>query len=182
MQHFFEVMKQHGKRVEKEKLQFVFRQGDENQNLYFIESGLLKGFYFTEDGKEFVKSFLKEGDVIGSLIAAYHHQGCSFNLQCLQDSVLYQIPLALVIDLSKKNNLLANEMIALLMSFSMKKERREYEFLCLDAPSRYLKLLAAYPDLAQNVTQTDIAHYLGITNVALSRIKKRLDADSENRG
>lgn len=174
MQHFFDVIKQHGKRVEKHKLQVVFKQGEKNENLYFIESGLLKAFYHTEDGKEFVKSFIKGGDVIGSLIAAYHHQSCSFNLQCLQDCVLYQIPLTVVIKKSKHNNQLANEMIDLLMHFSMKKERREYEFLCLDAPSRYLQLLETYPDLANSVTQTDIAHYLGITNVALSRIKKRL--------
>lgn len=179
MQHFFSVMKQHGKRVEKEKGQFVFRQGEGNPNLYFIESGLLKAFYHTDDGKEFVKSFIKEGDVIGSLIAAYHQQLCSFNLQCLQDCVLYQIPLAVVIESSKNNNLLANEIIELLMNFSMKKERREYEFLCLDAPSRYLQLMETYPDLSSSVTQTDIARYLGITNVALSRIKKRLEAEAD---
>ena len=174
MNKFFELIKLHGKRIEVEKQGLVFRQGEQDTHLYFIESGLLKAFYHSEDGKVFIKSFLQQGDVIGSLTAAYNHQSCSFNLQCLQDCRLYKIPFSLLLSFTKQDIQLANEMILLLLNFSMKKEKREYEFLCLDAPTRYQQLMQTHPTLANNVTQTDIAGYLGITNVALSRIKKRL--------
>ncbi len=174
MANFIELMKQHGKCVELKKHQFIFRQGDKDSHLYFIRSGLLKAFYNSEDGKEFIKSFLQQDDIIGSLTAAYSQESCSFNLQCLQDCVLYKVPFSLLITLCDDDNQLANEMILLLLNFSMKKEKREYEFLCLDAGSRYLQLMHTHPKLSENVTQMDIARYLGITNVALSRIKKRL--------
>ena len=53
----------------------------------------------------------------------------------------------------------------------MKKERREYEFLCLSAEERYRLLIKRSPDLVRQVTQNEIARYLGITPVALSRIR-----------
>ena len=55
----------------------------------------------------------------------------------------------------------------------MKKERREREFLTESAEERYRMLLERSPALFDKVTQKDIARYLGITPVALSRIRKR---------
>lgn len=58
----------------------------------------------------------------------------------------------------------------------MKKERREYELLCLSAEDRYRALMENTPQLADMVTQNEIALYLGVTPVGLSRIKKRVAA------
>ena len=68
----------------------------------------------------------------------------------------------------------AQEIIDILLNFAMKKERREFELLCLSAEERYKLLLERSPDIAKNVTQNDISRYLGITPVALSRIRKRM--------
>jgi hypothetical protein len=67
----------------------------------------------------------------------------------------------------------ANSIISLLTVFAMKKEQREYELLCLDAQQRYQNLLKKFEDIGEYVTQNDMAKYLGITPVALSRIKNR---------
>lgn len=45
--------------------------------------------------------------------------------------------------------------------------------LALSPEENYRQLLAESPDLAQRLTQNDIARYLGITPVALSRIRGR---------
>lgn len=63
--------------------------------------------------------------------------------------------------------------IELLTAFAMKKEQREYELLCLDAEQRYQNLLTRTTDITEFITQNDIARYLGITPVALSRIKNK---------
>jgi hypothetical protein len=54
-----------------------------------------------------------------------------------------------------------------------KKERREREFLTESAEARYQMLLEDSPGLFDKVKQKDIARYLGITPVALSRIRGR---------
>jgi CRP-like cAMP-binding protein len=54
------------------------------------------------------------------------------------------------------------------------KEKREREFLLLDAESRYKIFLEEYPSLENKVKQNMIASYLGITPIALSRIRKKM--------
>ena len=149
-------------------------QGDDDQSLYHVSSGLLKAYYSSEDGKEFIKSFLLPGDLIGSLNSAVLQGGCSFSLVCLEPAKLIRIPLEVIQQHSRKDLMLANTMIELLIRFSMKKEKREYEFLCLSAEERFAQLLRSTPELVEKVTQNDLARYLGITPVGLSRIKKRV--------
>jgi len=74
---------------------------------------------------------------------------------------------------AEEDTMMANTFMKLLFNFSMKKERREYEFLCLSAEERYQLIREQTPDLLDRVTQNDIARYLGITPVALSRIRAR---------
>jgi len=55
-----------------------------------------------------------------------------------------------------------------------RKRMREEELLCLSAEKRYLDFVSSEPILAQRLEQQEIAAYLRITPVALSRIKRRL--------
>ncbi len=152
----------------------VFMQGDEDRSLYVVKEGLLKAYYLLEEGKETIKTFLFPDDIIGSMTAAFNEQQCSFSLICLQNTVLIKIPFDKLYECVQSHPDLALSVIDLLLNFSMKKERREYELLCLSAEERYQILLERSPEIAKYVTQNDIARYLGITPVGLSRIKKRL--------
>lgn len=170
---FFEYVKLNGDVVSVEKGAHIFRQGEENQFLYFVKSGTLKAYYNNLDGKETIKSFIMPDDIIGSLTSAYSRRDCSFSLQCLSDSMLVKFSFAKLVLASQSDQQVANKMIEFLTVFAMKKEQREYEFLCLTAEERYLLLVNDRPELLKMVTQNDIAKYLGITPVGLSRIKNR---------
>ena len=50
-------------------------------------------------------------------------------------------------------------------------ERRERSLILGNATTRYLNLLDEFPTIENHVKQYDIASYLGITPVALSRIR-----------
>jgi CRP-like cAMP-binding protein len=54
------------------------------------------------------------------------------------------------------------------------KEERENAFVKHSAERRYLDFCAAYPELKDSIPQQQIASYIGITPVALSRIRQRL--------
>ena len=56
----------------------------------------------------------------------------------------------------------------------VEKSEREWSFLCENATERYLKFCKEHPQLLQRVSQNDIACYLGISNVSLSRIVSKL--------
>ncbi len=155
--------------------QHVFRQGDRDRRLYLVEQGLLKAYYLADDGKETIKSFITEGDFIGSLASAYRQETCSFNLVCQERSVLIPMDFDVLVSAGKENLSVAARLMEVLLSLAMKKERREMELLSLSAEDRYRRLLEHSPELIERVKQKDIARYLGITPVALSRIRRRIE-------
>lgn len=169
-----EFLAKHGTSVKVKKGDYIFRQGDKHNTLYFVESGLLKAYYVSSDGKENIKSFIKPSNVIGSLSAAYQALPCTFNLLALDECQLLKFEFSALQKAANENHDIAKQLIDVLLMHSMKKEQREYEFLMLDAESRYMNFLQRDPELAGQLTQNDIAKYLGITPVALSRIKSRM--------
>lgn len=152
----------------------LFRQGEEDKSLYYVSTGLIKAYYLSPKGQETIKSFISSGNVIASLLSIFNDEPCSFNVFCLEDCELVKIPSEELIALTNSNQEMAREMQHLLRQLAMKKERREYELLCLSAEERYRRFRHESPELLTRVTQNDIARYLGVTPVGLSRIKKRL--------
>lgn len=175
MTTFFQFVQTEGEQFSKNKGQYVFNQGDKKEAIYFVKSGLLKAFYTSEQGKESIKSFLFPNDVIGSLTALYLQQSSSFSLICLAPTVLIKLSFKDILMQAKHDIIFANELNNLLLTLALKKETREYELLTLTAEQRYTKLIQSTPELLQNITQRDLASYLGVTPVGLSRIKKRLN-------
>jgi CRP-like cAMP-binding protein len=174
MMDFQSFLAQSGEMVTLQPGEHVFQQGDADRFLYFVRSGLLKAYYITREGKEAVKSFIQPGDFIGSLTSAYKRERCSFNLVCLQPTSLLRVEFDALERHSQQHLVIASHVIDFLLNFSMKKERREMEFLSLSAEERYRLLLERSPELLEQVRQKDIARYLGITPVALSRIRGRV--------
>lgn len=172
------LLKKHGEPVKARKHDRIFAQGDHNECLYYVVSGLLKAYYLSIDGKENIKSFIQAGKMIGSISSAYKKLPCTFSLIALEDSELLRIPSALLLKASKDSHAVAKEVIDFLLNLSMKKELREYQFLMLPAEQRYTDFVSQEPELVKQLTQNDVARYLGITPVALSRIKKRLSLQS----
>jgi len=160
------------------KGQYIFKQGDTDANIYFIKSGLLKAYYLTDEGKEFVKSFLLPGELIGSLRAVTDESACQFSVVCLEDTEVLAVPFKKLYSESLKSLETASVLMERLIELACKKEKREYEFLCLNAQQRYELLEEQRADLLEKVPLNEIAKYLGITAIALSRIRKRLRPDN----
>lgn len=152
----------------------LLRQGDPAPDLYVVRQGLAKMHYITADGKEFVKSFLAEGAFAGSLIAQLEGGNSSFSVTCLEPTVVEWAPESAVEDLFERDPAALRFGFKFFQSLALRKERREHNFLCLPAEERYRLFIEESPALAQRLSQADIARYLGITPVALSRIRGRL--------
>ena len=58
----------------------------------------------------------------------------------------------------------------------LKMEERVFELCILDSKERYLKFKRDFPELEDQITQYQIATYLNITPVQLSRIRKELNS------
>ncbi|WOD09179.1 hypothetical protein [Marinomonas sp. GJ51-6] len=64
--------------------------------------------------------------------------------------------------------------VKLLERIFISKEERESAFMKHSAERRYLDFCVAFPELKDTIQQQQIASYIGITPVALSRIRQKL--------
>ena len=139
-----------------------------------VIAGLFRYVYISEEGREFTKVFMPEQSFISSYSAMIANTPSYFFIEALEPSRV------LVIDYPDWEILRAQHpawnrlLIKLLEKGYATKERREREFLLLNAESRYKIFLEEYPALEKRVRQHMIASYLGITPIALSRIRKRM--------
>ena len=158
---FSEFIENRGRPESFDAGQHVFRQGDDDRSVYVLRHGLLKAYYLSDNGKETIKSFIQPGELIGSLASAYRKEGCSFGLVCLEASTVVEVDFDVLHTACQDDLQLATAMVDHLLSFAMKKERREREFLTESAEERYRMLLDASPELFARVTQKDIARHVG---------------------
>lgn len=152
---------------------YLMHQGEAAQSLYFIAEGLVKMFYITKDGKEFIKSFLPEGSFAGSLVSQFEKGESTFSIVCLEPTKAEVVPFKLVENLFESCPEASLFGFRFFQTLALKKEKREFSFLCQSPEERYRMFVEENPKLAARITQADIARYLGITPVALSRIKGR---------
>ena len=171
---FLEFLSDNGSHAVLEAKEHLFRQGEVSPKFAYVRKGILKAYYLTYEGKEFIKSFICEGDVIGSIRSASEKGPSPFGLLALERCELVTFDFDCLLSAAVSDLPLARHAIASLMQFAMKKERREHEFLVLSPEDRYASLKLRSPELLQRVTQGDIARYLGVTPVALSRIRRRM--------
>jgi CRP-like cAMP-binding protein len=164
------------KTKEIKKGEHLFRMGDKVYDFYFLGDGLARYYYLTTDGKEFNKSFAeKKGHLIGSIFASSKNTGSPYFVEALSDMIVLYISYKDFVNLGKKYPQWNDLLLRIYENLIIKKERREADFLLLDAQSRYEKFLAEYSMIVDVVPNYHIASYLGITEVALSRIRKQMN-------
>ncbi|MCU7918237.1 MAG: Crp/Fnr family transcriptional regulator [Candidatus Thiodiazotropha sp. (ex Epidulcina cf. delphinae)] len=151
----------------------LLNQGDVCPEIYFLRSGLVKLCYHTLDGKEYIKSFIKEGGMFGSLNSVLNNAGSTFSAIALEDSIVDAVAYTRLLNLLSKYPQLHTASLNFFQQLALKKEMREYELLCLSAQQRYEKFCREEAALMHRIKQTDLASYLGITPVALSRMKNK---------
>jgi CRP-like cAMP-binding protein len=151
---------------------FFLRDGDQSTELAFVNAGLLRFFYQTVDGKEFNKSFIPENQFAAAYSAFLTGMPARFGIQALEDSHLLVCDLSPVIELFGHHRCWETLGRILAEQLYIKKETREAEFLLDSAETRYQNFQKTYPGMEDRLAQYHVASYLGITPVALSRIRR----------
>jgi len=156
------------------KNDYLVRAGDVANNFYFISKGLVRFFYCTEDGKEFNKHFAMENGFAGSFHSLLLQEPCGFFIQALERTETIVLPNRVLNEfynrhacwerIGRKN---AEQLVLI-------KEAREKELLLDTLGVRYQRFLKEFPGLADRIPQYHIASFLGVTDVALSRIRKKI--------
>lgn len=153
---------------------YFVQAGQMTTDFGFISKGIFRFYYMDKHGVEYVKSFCVEGDFIASYSALLRSEPSIIFIQALEDSELLLLPYADFVQLQAQHPCWAHVSRRFTEELYIKKEDRERQFLLEDAESRYRKFLASYPNIEKRVKQYDIASFLGVTPVTLSRIRRKM--------
>ena len=157
------------------KGEYLFSMEDNVEDFYFLIEGLARYYYLTIEGKEFNKSFAeKEGHLLSSISSVTQGTGSPFTVEVLSDFTTLYISYKDLLSLGEKYKEWNALLLRIYENLVIKKEKREADFLLLDARQRYEKFLDDYHMISNVVPNYHIASYLGITDVALSRIRKEM--------
>ena len=158
-----------------QKGSFFVRAGEVPKSLGFVVSGLLRLFYIDDDGAEFNKSFSAENGFVAAYSGLLLQEPSRLFVDALEDSELLVADYAAYQVLAEGHPCwqIINRKIA--ENLFIKKEKRESELLLDSATTRYMRFRAEYPALVDRLKQYHIASYLGITPVALSRIRRQTE-------
>lgn len=142
--------------------------------LAVVATGVVKLVYPREDGSERIKSFIAEGGFFASLAALAPDGRTSFAAVAMTELAVEQMPYVALREFGDRHVAWQRALRVGIEYYGARKEKRERELLMLSPEQRYRLFLDEEPALAARIAQKDLALYLGITPVALSRIRGRL--------
>lgn len=161
-------------RVRIEKGDFFARPEDKEIQLGFILKGLLRTFFLTEKGEEFTTDFCCENDISTNYDVMVPGAANTYYSQAMETVELLKIDYGKYEGLCETHPALQTLKTKLISYHYARKISREKELLSYDAKGRYEQFMKDYAHIAGRVRQYHIATFLGITPVALSRVKKSL--------
>ena len=151
----------------------LMAQGAAAEHIFVLDQGLVKLTYATAEGGERVKSFIVDKGVFG---AAIGDDEIRYAAVTLETSVVCALPVRWLTERLASHPALATALARFDRWFGKRKEARELSLLCDTAEDRFRALLRAEPQLVLRLPQADIARYIGVTPIAFSRIKRRMNA------
>ncbi len=143
------------------------------ENAYIIRQGIIRSFAYKED-KEITFGFSREGDIITASLGYLSKEKSYENFQLLEDTTLYQINLQKMKQLYGSNLEICNWSRVITEIEAIKTEKRLLDLLFLTPEERYIKLMRVDKALFNRVPLKEIASYIGISAISLSRIRGRI--------
>ena len=169
-----ELIKRHLIPRDVPKNQILIDLGEVAKELFFINHGLIRFYYLTEEGDEITGFIFQENMFAGSHESFFNHEPSTQVLETLEacellvlnDDKLHQLYREV-----PKMNTLGRKILEQRMAFAQK----VIAALIINKPKdRYTTYRDLHPHLENRIPQHILATYLGITPVSLSRIRKRL--------
>ncbi len=154
-----------------DKGQALLRAGEQAQLVGFVVSGGLREHYVLADGGERTKGFSLPGWFAGSLSDLISNEASKVWIEAAAPSVLLTLPWAGVRRWQESRPAWTRFGWRVAERLYMMKVEREYELLAMDAAARLDATLTRWPTLEQVFSQRDIASYVGVTPVHLSRLR-----------
>lgn len=149
----------------------ITKQNDHSKSFYFLLEGLCHASYLTEHGKAFSKEFYWQGDWVVGFEGVIANEKSPYTLETLTPTTILSLPISYMQQWRAQSHPFYLKLVETQLVYKERKER----FMLLYSPqSRYEIFCQNYPDLHAQLSDYQVAAYLGITHISLSRIKNRI--------
>ncbi len=157
----------------KNKTEIIKSQANQ-RNLYFLASGLVRGYYIDDRGNDITIRFVNNQGWVTHYTALLSNTPSKYTFQCLEESVIIKLPFEQI--RTGYNRFPSLERLGRLIAESVlqTQQARIESFQFLDAEERYLEFLKNHPELFNRVSVSHLCTYLGIQRQSLTRIRKKI--------
>ncbi|MBM6552130.1 Crp/Fnr family transcriptional regulator [Marinomonas ostreistagni] len=152
----------------------LLQQGEPCSNMFFLCSGLVRYYSVSQNGKEYTQTIAKAPKLVGSTRALGLVQPALFNIEAVCPSVAISFPWQSFYQQMSQDLAFTQAYAKFLESIFIAKEQKEYAMVKHSATQRYLDFCRDFSELKDVLPQQHIASYIGITPIALSRIRAQL--------
>ncbi|MCB1754174.1 MAG: Crp/Fnr family transcriptional regulator [Gammaproteobacteria bacterium] len=155
--------------------QNLFFPGSPDAGIHFIERGLVRYYYSNAEGNERNHGFAAEANLVGCFPVFAGYDRCPLTVQALEETATLYVSGDIVRRFSSRHACWIKFQMRLMAHVALRKAARE-ETLLLDSPEqRYISFIDNFGKILPRIPQYHIASFIGVTPVALSRIRKRIN-------
>jgi CRP-like cAMP-binding protein len=154
------------------KKAFLLKEGQVCKSISYVHSGALRAFCMDKEGKEATIMFAISDWWITDMFCFINERPAMMNVEAIEDSCIFQLSRDSWEVLFREIPKFERFFRILMQNAYTREQLRVMENLSLPAERRYDNFLEKYPRIAEQVTQKQIASYLGITPEFLSMIRK----------
>lgn len=157
------------------KGEFVVHIGEIQDDIYFLESGIARGYFLDENGKEVTESFsFRCGTAVVSINHLELNCPSPMAIEMIEGGHFFCVPLTVIIQLQKQYQEVTTIYNQMLIAAADTHCKLRHILISYSAMQRYQWFLEEYPGIIQRVSHKYIASFLGMTPVTLSRLRKTL--------
>lgn len=171
-EQFAKIIQQY-ERIEFAKNDFLINEGQVANFYYFIESGFVRSYAIDLEGNDITTKFFSSTDIVIDWHSYFLKTKCREDIQAITKCVAWKISFENFMKLFTIEAFREVGRTRLVNNY-FELKNHSVSVIADSAKERYLQLIKAKPDIAQNVPLKQIATYLGITDTSLSRIRKEM--------
>lgn len=154
------------------KGQVINKEGQVCKNLFFIDKGLVKHYYYHKD-RVFILRFFSETNFFSVLDSFINQTPAEFITVALEDTETTAIDHADFVDLCREHHSFETFSRKLYSMAALANLKRIKEMFDSDATELYKEFVKENHHLVQRISLGDTASYIGVSQVTLSRIRAK---------
>lgn len=156
------------------KNDYLLKEGETCNHIFFVAKGLLRSYTLDENGKEHLLQFAPENWLISDRSSTMFEGKSDLYIDAIEDTDVILLPSDFLEKLAMYSPSFQRFNMFALNNHIRHLHKRINLLISSSAEVRYLDFIKLYPNIIARVPQWMIASYLGITPESLSRVRKEL--------